>query len=108
MDKYGVKSTYDAITNRLLNYINTEYLGKNNALRAACEKELQREGTVFQEPYIEANPAYFEVTDGLHKADLEEDVKKIFLKMADKNLGVFKNPYKHQVEALEEIGRAHV
>jgi len=43
MDKYGVKSTYDAITNRLLNYINTEYLGKNNALRAACEKELQRE-----------------------------------------------------------------
>ncbi len=101
MDKYGVKSTYDTITNRLLNYINTEYLGKNNALRAACEKELQREGTVFQEPYIEANPAYFEVTDGLHKADLEEDVKKILLKMADRKLGVFKNPYKHQVEALE-------
>ena len=31
MDKYGVKSTYDAIRNRLLDYINTEYLGKNDA-----------------------------------------------------------------------------
>ena len=61
MDKYGVKSTYDAIRNRLLDYINTEYLGKNDALRIACEKELQKSGMVFQEPYIEANSAYFEV-----------------------------------------------
>lgn len=41
MDKYGVRNTYDAIRNRLLDYINTEYLGKNDALRVACEKELQ-------------------------------------------------------------------
>lgn len=101
MDKYGVKSTYDAITNRLLDYINTEYLGKNDALRRACEKELQSVGTVFQEPYIEANPAYLEVEDGLRQADLAEDVKNIFLKMAERKLGVFKNPYKHQLEALE-------
>ena len=101
MDKYGVKSTYDAITNRLLDYINTEYLGKNDALRMACEKELQRVGTVFQEPYIEANPAYLEVVDGLRQADLAEDVKNILLKMAERKLGVFKNPYKHQLEALE-------
>lgn len=107
MDKYGVKSTYDTITNRLLDYINTEYLGKNDALRAACEKELQRVGTVFQEPYIEANPAYLEVTDGFHQADLAEDVIKILLKMAERNLGVYKNPYKHQLEALEAFYRGH-
>ena len=53
MDKYGVRNTYDAIRNRLLDYINTEYLGKNDALRAACEKELQKAGMVFQEPYID-------------------------------------------------------
>ncbi len=101
MDKYGVKSTYDAITNRLLDYINTEYLGKNDALRRACEKELQSVGTVFQEPYIEANPAYLEVEDGLRQAHLAEDVKNILLKMAERKLGVFRNPYKHQLEALE-------
>ena len=101
MDKYGVKSTYDAIRNRLLDYINTEYLGKNDALRIACEKELQKAGMVFQEPYIEANPAYFEVEDGLRHAALDQDVKKVLLIMAELNLGVFKNPYRHQIESLE-------
>ncbi len=101
MDQYGVKSTYDAITNRLLDYINTEYLGKNDVLRRACEKELQSVGTVFQEPYIGANPAYLEVEDGLRQADLAEDVKNILLNMAERKLGVFRNPYKHQLEALE-------
>ena len=81
MDKYGVKNTYDAIRNRLLDYIKTEYLGKNDALRWACEEELQRPGMVFQEPYIEANPAYFEVEDGIRHGDLEEDVKKILTRI---------------------------
>lgn len=35
MDKYGVKSTHDAIKNKLLDYINTVYLGKSDALREA-------------------------------------------------------------------------
>ena len=30
MDKYGVKSTHDAIKNKLIDYINTVYLGKND------------------------------------------------------------------------------
>ncbi len=101
MDKYGVKNTYDAIRNRLLDYIKTEYLGKNDALRWACEEELQRPGMVFQVPYIEANPAYFEVEDGIRHGDLEEDVKKILTRMAKLELGVFKNPYKHQIQSLE-------
>ena len=101
MDKYGVKSTYDAIRNRLLDYINTEYLGKNDALRIACEKELQKSGMVFQEPYIEANSAYFEVEDGIRHAAVDRDAKKILLRMAELDLGVFKNPYRHQLEALE-------
>ncbi len=101
MDKYGVRNTYDAIRNRLLDYINTEYLGKNDALRAACGKELRKAGMVFQEPYIEANPAYLEAEGGINGAALEMDVKRILLKMAELDLGVFRNPYKHQIEALE-------
>lgn len=103
MDKYGVKSTYDAIRNRLLDYINTEYLGKNDALRSACEKELQKSGMVFQEPYIEANPAYYEVKDGIHNAELSKDVKRILSRMTELDLGVFSNPYQHQIEALEKF-----
>lgn len=110
MDKYGVKSTYDAIRKRLLDYINTEYLGKNDALRDACEKELQKAGTVFQEPYIEANPAYFEIEGGINEAVLDrdlEDVKKILIKMVEMDLGVKRKPYKHQLESLEAFYQGH-
>lgn len=107
MDKYGVKSTYDSIKNRLLDYINTAYLGKNDALRAACEGKLQEQGVLYQEPYIEANPAYLVIENGLAKSDLPDDVKKILMGMAEKGLGVFKNPYKHQIDSLEAYYRGY-
>ena len=55
MDNYSVQSTHETIRKRLLTYITTEYLGKNDALRSACEQELQQQGVLYQEPYIEAN-----------------------------------------------------
>ena len=103
MDKYGVKSTYDALRNKLLNYINTVYLGKNDFLREACEEELQKIGVLSQEPFIEANPAYLTLIDGIAKSDVPADVKTILTGMIQKNLGVFPNPYKHQVDALTEF-----
>lgn len=101
MDKYGVKSTYDAIKGKMLDYINTVYLGKCDALREACAAELQSQGVLYQEPYIEANHAYLTVENGLATADLEEDVKKILISMAEMRLGVFRSPYKHQIDSLE-------
>ena len=61
MDKYSVKNTHDALKNKLIDYINTEYLGKNDALRRACSEELQKSGMLYQEPFIEANPAYITI-----------------------------------------------
>ena len=77
MDKYGVKSTHEAIKRKLLDYINTVYLGKNDSLREACSKEIDNAGVLFQEPYIEANHAYLVVNNGISKADIPEDVKSI-------------------------------
>ena len=98
---YGVQNTCKAIKNKLLSYINTEYFGKCDALRAACADELRKVGVLYQEPYIEANNAYMIVENGLYTADIDEDVKKFLHLMIERNLGVFKNPYKHQIEALE-------
>ena len=102
MDKYGVKSTHEAIKKKMIDYISTVYLGKNDALRAACISELEESGVLFQEPYIEANHAYLSVKDGIESADCPEDVKLILREMIKRNLGVFKNPYKHQIESLEK------
>lgn len=101
MDKYGVIHTHEALRNRLLNYIDTEYLGKNDALRFACDDELHAEGTLFQEPYIEANNAYLTVQNGIENSNINNDARDILMHMSKRNLGVFSHPYKHQIDALE-------
>ena len=101
MDNYSVQNTHETIRKRLLAYITTEYLGKNDALRAACEQELQEQGVLYQEPYIEANRAYSVIENGIQTAAVDADTKTILIGMAKRNLGVFPSPYKHQIEALE-------
>ncbi len=103
MDKYGVKKTFEAIKDRLIDYICTEYLGKNDALRSACSDELKKVGVLFQAPYIEANNAYLSVPNGIAKASIPSDVKSVLEEMIKRNLGVFKTPYVHQIQALEEF-----
>lgn len=105
MDNYSVQSTHETIRKRLLTYITTEYLGKNDALRSACEQELQQQGVLYQEPYIEANRAYSVVENGIATAAVDSDIKRILVGMANRNLGVFSNPYKHQIEALESFSK---
>ena len=100
MDKYGVKSTHDALKTKLLNYINTVYLGKNDSLRNACENTIETAGVLYQNPYIEANPAYITVHDGISTAAINQDTKTILQGMIDRRLGVFPSPYKHQIDAL--------
>ena len=101
MDKYGVKSTHEAIKNKLLDYISTVYLGKNDLLRSACITELQTAGVLYKQPYIEANHAYLTIPNGIENADIPKDVKTVLSEMIERELGVFKNPYKHQIESLE-------
>lgn len=103
MDKYGVKSTHEALKNKLMDYISTVYLGKNDALRSACMIELEEPGVLYQEPYIEANHAYLLVRNGIDNANLPDDVKRILREMTNRKLGVFRNPYLHQVESLEKF-----
>lgn len=102
MDRYGVKNTHEAIKNKLINYISTVYLGKNDSLRSACIKELDNPGVLYQEPYIEANNAYLTVPDGIDTANVPKDAKRILKEMINYRLGVYRNPYHHQIEALEE------
>lgn len=76
---YGVQNTYRAIRDRLLSYINTEYFGKCDTLRAACADELKKVGVLYQKPYIEANNAYEILENGIDVADIDEDVKKFLI-----------------------------
>ena len=104
MDSYGINNTHDALKKRLIDYIKTAYFGKNDELRSICEKELEKQGVLWQEPYIEANLSYKIANDGIQQSKfISKDIKTIFDKLEKNNLGVFKNPYVHQVKALEEF-----
>lgn len=106
MDEYSIENTHEALKDRLIEYIETAYFGKNDELRNLCKDELELEGVMWKEPYIEANPAYASVINGITQSkNVPADVKEILSEMIDRGLGVYKNPYSHQIEALESFYR---
>ena len=104
MDDYSIENTHEALKKRLIEYIETAYFGKNDELRNICKEELELQGVMWKEPYIEANPAYVSVVDGIAiSKKIPSDVKEILTEMINHGLGVYKSPYAHQIEALEEF-----
>ena len=102
MDDYSIESTHEALKNKLIDYVETAYFGKNDELRNLCKDELELQGVMWQEPYIEANPAYVSVEDGIHNSSIiPDDIKEILGEMTRRDLGVYKSPYSHQIEAVE-------
>lgn len=99
--RFGIQETCYALDERLIEYIESEYLGKNEELRVACREQLRQPGTLFQIPYAEVSPSYKTNSTGfIYSEFLPQCCKSPLLEMIDKNLGVFKTPYCHQVEAL--------
>ncbi|WP_163468185.1 DEAD/DEAH box helicase [Fusobacterium sp. IOR10] len=101
---YGIENTHSALKNKLVDYITSQYLGENRLLLKACKKEINKPGVLFQKPFIEANPAYETKKNGIRESkSIPQEVKNILLDMMDKRLGVFENPFSHQIEALESF-----
>lgn len=100
---YDIYGTHNALKTKLLDYIRAQYLGENELLLNACSDMLEEKGVLFQEPYIEANPMYRVWKKGIEKADIPSNAKKLLLNMSNSQLGVFENPFQHQVEALESF-----
>lgn len=103
MDEYSIENTHEALKQRLIDYVETAYFGKNDELRELCRAELEDQGIMWKEPYIEANQAYKSIQDGVEKAELPTDIKAILKEMIGRNMGVYKSPYVHQIQALESF-----
>ena len=48
---------------------------------------------MWKEPYIEANPAYMSLRDGIENADIPVGIKVILKQMIEWKMGVYKSPY---------------
>ena len=103
-EKYSIQSTHTALKEKMIDYVSTVYLGKNDDLRLACENELKAVKTLYQAPYIEANQAYKVDKNGIDSIVLPDDrqvIKKSLQQLSSLKLGVFPNPYLHQTKALK-------
>mgnify|MGYP004457658543 CR=1 FL=1 len=97
----GANSMHLQLRNELEDYIKSQYFGKSPLLLSAVSEELDKEGVLYQKPYIESSPAYKSVQNGIDKSKLPEWMKKFFQQLTDANLGVHSAPFRHQIDALE-------
>ena len=102
----GVQQYYQAIRDRLKNYIKSDYLANSETLLLYVDDllgEICSEHTnIAREPYIETSASYKKIVDGIKNSQqIEQEVKASLLKLVEGNLGIFPDPFEHQVQALE-------
>lgn len=104
----GVQQYYQEIRDRLKNYIKSDYLANSETLLLYSDDllgELCSEyARIAREPFIETSASYKKIADGIKNSPLiKQEVKESLLKLMNENLGVFSDPFEHQVLALEHF-----
>lgn len=97
-----VLATHESLRIALKEYIAAQYLQRTPVLLEALEEQLDQEGVLFRELYIESSPAYASVPNGLSQATLPGWMKDFFSRLSQAGLGVYAKPFRHQVSALEQ------
>lgn len=99
----GANSVHNELKNELKKYIKSQYLGKSELLLNVIGERLDKEGVLYQKPYIESSPAYVSVPNGIQTANIDRWKKEFLINLSKMNLGVYTSPFKHQIQALEAI-----
>jgi len=100
-DIYSVQHIHNTLLEKLKAYIRAQYFGENNLLLEKSEDLLSQQHILSQDPYIESNTPYIIREHGLESANIPKRIQEIITALSRENIGVFENPYVHQVEALE-------
>lgn len=98
----GANGVHLQLREALENYIKSQYFGKSPILLSALQGKLDREGVLYQKPYVESSPAYKSAPNGIkHSEKLPGWLKNYFTALSKAKLGVFPAPFCHQISALE-------
>lgn len=97
----GANYVHRQLRTELENYIRSQYFGKSPVLLSAINPQLDKEGLLYQKPYIESSPSYKTEFEGILKADIPMWMKEFLKKLSDAGLGVYQSPFIHQINALE-------
>ena len=98
----GAYGVHIQLRNALENYIKSQYFGKSPILLSAIQDKLDKEGVLYQKPYVESSPAYKNAPNGIQAStSLPGWLKEYFSSLSSSNLGVYPSPFCHQISALE-------
>ena len=97
----GANLVHKQLCRELKDYIKSQYFGKSPLLLSAISSELDKEGILYQKPFIESSPAYKSLENGIQQTTLPEWMKLYFEKLASAGIGVYSTPFLHQIKALE-------
>lgn len=102
----GIQQYYQAIRDRLKNYIKSDYLANSETLLLYVDDLLgefcSEHTNIAREPYIETSASYKKITDGIKNSkQIEQGIKESLLKLVKERLGIFPDPFEHQVKSLE-------
>jgi len=99
----GANTVHQIIKTELENYIKSQYLGKTPLLLSAVGDKIGEEGVLYQKPYIESSPAYCSKKNGFEDIDLPQWLRDYFLQLIASDVNIHKDPFVHQVRALESF-----
>lgn len=106
-NEIGVEKYYESIRDRLKNYIKSDYLANNETLLLYADKLLgencSENTNIAREPYIETAASYKKSIDGIKNSSfIDAELKSFLQELINEKLGVFKDPFEHQVTSLEQ------
>lgn len=106
MAQNGVQQYYEAIRGRLANYIKSDYLANSETLLLYVDDLLGEQcgdsTNIAREPYIETSASYKKTKNGIVDSEhIPDHIKRFLEKLINDKLGVFADPFEHQVFALE-------
>ena len=81
----GAYAVHKKIRNELEEYIKSQYFGKTPILLNEVGSQIDKEGILYQRPYIESSPAYRTVPEGIKNSVLPEWLKGYFQDLIDSN-----------------------
>lgn len=101
MTEIGIRKTHDNLKDKLSSYIKAQYFAENDILIKASEDIFEKKGVICQEPYIEIAKSYQQSKTGFTGANIDNRYKEILGQLAGLELGVYKTPFIHQIQAIE-------
>lgn len=99
----GAAAIHRHLISELQRYVQTQYFGRTPILFDALAETLEQEGVLYSKPYVEASPVYKKVNDGFQGLNVSPWLKEFFKRLADNRLGVYPDPYLHQLSSLAAI-----